>query len=194
MHIRQCPVAEPLPNSLESDRSWRVKRIVALTGYVGAGKSTAASSLVAEHGFARRPFSFPLKNMLRAIGLSETELDGTAKEEPVEWLLGLTPRRLMQTLGTEWGRDTIHPDLWVHLWRRQVERASSPVVADDLRFPNEEAAVRVMGGIVVRVVRDGIRSSAHPSEYSIDNLKPDAIVRNDGTPAELAATLLEIVR
>jgi hypothetical protein len=42
----------------------------------------------------------------------------------------------MVTLGTEWGRDAVHPDLWVRLWAASGPRTSR-VVVEDVRFPNE---------------------------------------------------------
>jgi hypothetical protein len=79
-------------------------RLIALTGYAGSGKSTLADILACEHGFTVVKFAGPLKAMLRALGLDEREIEGDLKEQPCQLLAGHTPRRAMQTLGTEWGR------------------------------------------------------------------------------------------
>ena len=48
--------------------------------------------------------------MLYQLGLGEAHIEGALKEVPCELLGGKTPRYAMQTLGTEWGRDTDQQD------------------------------------------------------------------------------------
>lgn len=151
-------------------------RIIALTGYMGAGKTTACNWLVRQHNYERVRFAGPLKSMLRALGCSEAEVDGDLKEQPSELLCGKTPREAMQTLGTEWGRDKISPYIWVSAWRAAVQ--SKPfVVVDDMRFPNEAVAVRSLGGKIWRVDRPGLVMGAHASETQA--LPYDATLYND---------------
>lgn len=141
--------------------------VVGFTGLAGSGKSTAAMHLIRRRGFSRVRFAGPLKEMLRALGLHEDHIDGHLKEEPCKLLCGKTPRWAMQTLGNEWGRELIGPDVWVNSWRERVldEWDGDPIVADDIRYENERDAVRAMGGIVIRVARMGqVSESDHPSE------------------------------
>lgn len=96
----------------------------------------------------------------------------------------------MQMLGTEFGRQLLGPDLWVNAWRRAVERhleealvdgAPLRIVCDDVRFANEAAAIRALGGTVVLLTRAGSGSKSgfsHPSE-ALDFI-PDRSVGNDG--------------
>lgn len=166
--------------------------IVGIAGYRGSGKSTAARYLVEAHGFVRIPFAKPLKDMLRAIGLGDAELEGDRKEEPCSLLGGRTPRHAMQTLGTEWGRELIDEGLWIRLWSRQAMlavEAGRHVVCDDLRFPNEATAVCDLGGRVLRLSRPGRETSAHASEAQIDLLQPDFLVCNDGSVDNLESAL-----
>ena len=60
--------------------------------------------------------------------------------------------------GAEWGR-VLAPDLWTNAWCRSL-RGLDRVVADDVRFGNEAATVRRMGGSVVKVIRPGLASLA----------------------------------
>lgn len=97
---------------------------------------------------------------------------------------GVTSRRIQQTLGTEWGRDQIHPELWVLLardaWNREHAKGRS-VVVDDMRFPNELAAVRAAGGTPVRITRVSASvPQPHASEGQLDECAMTAIV-NSGT-------------
>ena len=55
--------------------------IIALTGPAGCGKTTVAKQLEG-HGFVRVRFAGPIKAMLRALGLTEAQVDGDEKETP----------------------------------------------------------------------------------------------------------------
>lgn len=161
--------------------------IIGLCGPIGAGKTTAASYLVERHGFTRVRFAGPLKAMLRALGLSERQTDGDLKETPCELLGGRTPRHAMQKLGTEWGREMIHPDLWINAWKHAASNHEH-IVADDVRFPNEVATIHALGGFLFKVVRAGCDTSAnHASEQHY--LSADWILLNNGTVAELHAAI-----
>ncbi|KIQ05172.1 deoxynucleotide monophosphate kinase, partial [Agrobacterium tumefaciens] len=141
--------------------------VIALTGLAGSGKSTASKYLVEKHGYQLVKFAGPLKDMLRAIGLSEAQIEGELKEEPCEWLQGATPRHAMQTLGTQWGRACIGPSFWIELWVwrvNQIIAAGGRIVVDDCRFPNEAAEVRKLGGVVWKILGRGGIAGAHESE------------------------------
>lgn len=143
------------------------RTIIAFTGLAGAGKSTAALHLTNNRGWHRLRFAGPLKAMMAALGLTAAEIDGDRKEHPCDLLGGKTPRWAMQTIGTEWGRQLIAPDLWIRAWQHALAQvpAGVPVVVDDCRFPNEAAAVIAAGGILVRIERpDAGTASVHESE------------------------------
>lgn len=183
------------------------QKIIGLVGTSGSGKSTAAKRLCDRHGFVKVPFAKPLKDMLRAIGLTEREVDGDLKETPCDTLMGVPPRYAMQTLGTEWGRHRIHPGLWIKLWGTAVQKAEFNVVADDVRFPNEAALIRMLGGVLVRIRRpngetdsrgdllldDGLAKSlgvtAHSSESALSDIACDWTVLNGGTVDDLARAI-----
>lgn len=144
--------------------------VIGFCGAAGAGKSTAAHWLTSRHGYRRERFAGPLKDMLRAFGLTAAEVDGDRKETPLDVLCGRTPRQAMQFLGKEWGRDLLGPDVWVAAWSRRADAIGAcggTVVADDVRFLNEAQAIRARGGVVVRIRRDGAASASgagHASE------------------------------
>lgn len=160
--------------------------IVGLTGAAGAGKTTLAKHLVDHHGFTRTRFAEPLKAMLRVMGLTAEQVDGAEKEAPADLLEGATPRYAMQTLGTEWGRVLIGPDLWVKAWTQLVGSIIGPVVVDDVRFENEVEMIRRLGGTVVRIDRPGTwGGDAHISEAGIGSLDVDWTYEN-AAPIEVA--------
>ncbi|OCC05285.1 hypothetical protein BA190_10300 [Labrys sp. WJW] len=177
-------------------------KVVGLCGLAGSGKTTAAKALEG-YGFTRLPFAGPLKDMCRSI-LSLREMAGDLKETPRKRLGGKSPRQFMQLLGTEFGRDLIGPNFWVDLWLESVGEAGlealaanldgALVVADDVRFPNEAAAVHSLGGLVIRIERAGAGSSTgagHPSE-ALD-FEPDLVVRNVGSEEDFTEAIADAI-
>lgn len=165
-------------------------RLIAFAGPAGIGKSEASDLLVSK-GFQRVKFAYPLKQMLTTMyeiaGLDQDEitlrLEGNLKEKSDPVLRQATPRHAMQTLGGEWGRDSISPDFWVSLWRKAVSRkiaAGISVVTDDLRYPNEAEAIRELGGEIIMLKGYARRNpDAHPSErFDFD---PDRYILNNST-------------
>jgi hypothetical protein len=175
--------------------------LIALTGPAGAGKSTAAESLETAHGFARIRFADPLKNMMRSLyrdaGLDEAQIErrieGDLKEVPCDILCGRTPRHAMQTLGTEWGRDHIHPSFWVMLWHRRAA-PHKRVVAEDCRFENEAKTIHNSGGTIIQIQRQAAlsKTSTHASESG--GLPVDIILSNDGDKQSLWQRLHIVVQ
>jgi hypothetical protein len=124
---------------------------IGIAGGKRAGKDTLANGL-ASAGAALRQFRRPASTVCRLLlGLSLRELDGR-KEDAIDWLAEFTPCHLMQTAGTEWGRDRVHPELWV---RSLFARLPAGGLVPDVRFANEAHAIRRRGGVVIRVSRPG---------------------------------------
>jgi len=117
--------------------------VIGICGLKGSGKSYSANHFEKKHGYQVIKFAAPIKDMLRAIGLNNDDLDGSLKEAEKSLLCGHTPRWAMQSLGTEWGRKCIDENFWVSLWERKVERSLEiglPVVVDDLRFKKAKSS------------------------------------------------------
>lgn len=179
----------------------RRPRLVALCSpAMGSGKSTVAQHLVGRHGFKRIAFAGPLKHMAEAMLLSTAmsyqeaweRVYGSRKEEIVP-ALGITSRRLQQILGTEFGRDLIHPDIWVNITMSAAASYMADghsVVVDDMRFPNEYRAVEAAGGECYRVIRPGatLTTDPHPSEGQLDGIHMPEIW-NTGTVDDLLAAV-----
>jgi hypothetical protein len=80
-------------------------------------------------------------------------------------VIKLTPRKLLQLLGTEAGRNIIHPNIWVNALfanyiPKYIDIGQNPPksyypnwIITDMRFPNELQAVKDRGGITIRVNR-----------------------------------------
>lgn len=163
-------------------------KLIAVTGMATSGKGVVSSRLSKHHGFHACRFAEPLKQMLAVgLGLTYEQLDGREKSTPLPRFGGKTPRHLMQTLGTEWGRRTVGSDLWINILREKMPGMGALVVVDDLRFPNEAAAIRDMGGQVWRVIRPGVEVSTHSSERLQASITADVTLMNTGTIGALNA-------
>ncbi len=80
-------------------------------------------------------------------------------------LVKMTPRMLMQMLGTEFGRNMVHPNLWVNSLMNEYKRQKWLIT--DVRFPNEAKAIKDRGGILIRLDREGFDNSKQ-IEWSCD--------------------------
>jgi hypothetical protein len=160
--------------------------IIGLAGGKRSGKTLLANLLAERYGLLHTSFAAPIREFTAKLLGGTLEQLEVEKESPVAWLNGVTPRRIMQTMGTDWARQMIDPDIWVKVCMRKVAGAGRAVVSD-IRFPNEARAVRAAGGHVIRLHRwqDGT-SDTHISELPLDRLLIDSEITNDfDTPMEL---------
>lgn len=168
-------------------------RLIGVNGVARSGKDTLAGFLENHHDYKRISFAAPIRAFIsRLTGISVDDLtDGPLKEQPIDWLGGRSPREMMQTLGTEWGRSMVNPDLWLLVAKNEIDKAKKEgyagVVISDVRFDNEARFVRDLGGEVVRVTRPGVAAvNAHASEQGISDDLVDVEIDNSGTLRYLA--------
>ena len=159
--------------------------IIGLVGYKGSGKTTVAKILQDSRGYVKIAFADKLKIVAKQIyNLTNEQVYGPAKDL-VDHRYGITPRFILQRLGTEVCR-SIHPDTWVmDLENTIVTRSnikSKCYVIDDVRYPNEVNLVHRLGGEVWLINRPNIYKDedSHNSEKP-ELLKVDHVIENDGT-------------
>lgn len=156
--------------------------IIGLTGKKGTGKSYCVRKLEKQYkNTSVVKFAKPLYDMQDAI----YEIANLPYPDPKD-------RKLLQFLGTEWGR-SIDKDLWINLWKDQANFLLSDgkiVLCDDIRFDNEAELVRNMGGIIIeltgpsRIANDGTEN--HASEKGIDKKYVDIFLEiNDNIIKEV---------
>ena len=183
--------------------------IIGICGLIGSGKDTIADYLVNSHGFGQDSFAASLKDTLAVVfGWDRTMLEGrtsssrTWREQVDIWWadrLGiphLTPRWVMQNLGTEVIREHFHQDIWTASVENKLRKINNNTVISDCRFPNEVAAIQAAGGVVVCVKRGAapdwadlaianpdmmpqLYPTVHASEYSWAGSKFDYIIDNN---------------
>ncbi len=164
-------------------------RIVGVLGVAGSGKTLVAKHLVERYGYTRLRFADPIKRMLKELGLTDEQLDGDAKMTPMPMFGGATPRGMMQTLGTEWGRRHVYSDIWINVLKAELARCTTPVVVDDVRFVNEGALISQAGGTLWRVVRPGLNTMDHASERAQRQIEEDVLLLNATTIPALFASV-----
>lgn len=173
--------------------------LIGLAGRARTGKTTAASHLANTHGLVTYAFADPLRDgLMHIFNLSPCDFDDERKELTIDWL-GRSPRELMQSMGTEWGRHQVHPELWLLLAEQNLEFLGQTndnargFVISDLRFENEADFVRKRGGIVIHLLRpDAVEVNPHVSETGIGIQDNDMVLHNDGAIEDLTGQLDEI--
>lgn len=160
-------------------------RIIGLSGRMGVGKNTVANYLVAKHGYADLAFATPLKEAAAAIfGFNREQLHGKLKEV-VDPFWEMTPRKVLQLLGTDCVRKVIRDDVWVKRAQQCVDETRKRyqamyvddvaaiqmgitfdavgfvpkgIVVTDCRFSDEAYAIQQWGGEMWRLDRPGFSS------------------------------------
>lgn len=172
--------------------------LIGLCGVAGCGKNTVASILAEHRGFKEFAFADPLYEAVSVVTGMPVEWlkDRDNKEAVISWV-GKSPRYLLQTLGTEWGRDTVKQSLWVDAAMQRTKGVEKAVITD-VRFNNEAAAIREAGGKVYLIVRPGWRclaaeTASHPSEEGISIGLIDGFLSNSGDLDHLRTEVLAAI-
>lgn len=158
----------------------RCGKLIALNGAKTVGKTTIAKAIAAlSDDVVILSFAQPIRDMLSTLGVSDYHLN-KAKEEPVHGL-NASARDMLCTLGTDWGRQMVHSDIWLWAMGKAIDKAykkakrkrHTVIIIDDCRFPNEAAWVSKQGGYIVQLKRDGIK---YTFEHETEKPLPDGLV------------------
>lgn len=177
--------------------------LIGLAGKKLAGKDTAGSYLVEEHGFARLSFAAPLKESFAALFNVPVKYIEKYKSHPAAIVRLDTPdgahhsmtlRVALQRYGTEAHREIpgFGRAVWTDMLFRLLPEDGRFVITDS-RFDNECGRVQEAGGVVVYIDRDtGDDADTHASEQKPTSI--DFTINNNGTIDELHSSLDLLVR
>jgi hypothetical protein len=194
-------------------------QLIAICGFQGSGKDTVAAILV-EHGFVKMSFAGLLKDIVSILFQWDRDLlEGITTEsrkwrETVdEWwttrlhIPNLTPRYVLQHIGTDVFRNHFHPDIWIAALERKLInhmnlKNLNKVVITDCRFSNEIEMIRKLNGLFVHVHRGNLPSwfgkedefpkNIHVSELEWTKMFFDKSIDNTGiTMEELKCKVFE---
>jgi hypothetical protein len=180
--------------------------IIALSGKINSGKTTV-SDIFKEHNFIIDSFAKSVKDICCIIfGYDREKIEGNNKEDRlwretidinISKLLGysFTPRDAMIKVGTDFGRNMIHPNIWIESLFNRYNNQSN-ILITDLRFVNEYNEIKKKGGIVIRINRPNTSNNHnnHTSECELDNYIFDYIIDNNGTIEELKEKVINIIK
>lgn len=172
------------------------KRLIGIYSPAPQSGKTLTATVLAHQGYQPVSFAEPLKRMITEFLISF----GYEKDQAIKlaWVdkavviqeLNASCRYLLQTLGTQWGRNYVCEDVWIRAWKARATKFDY-VIADDVRFPNEAAAVKEMGGEMWKIVRPSAGHDwSHVSEGALDEWDGfDKIIENSGTVEEFRAKI-----
>lgn len=161
-------------------------RVIGFAGHAGSGKNAAAEAL----GGVVIGFADPLyAGLATMLGVPEEQLRARSTKE-LPMAVGKSPRDLLRSLGTEWGRTLVRDDLWVWRARERVLAAKAAgaglVAICDVRFQNEARFIRdELKGQIWWIDRPGCVAGDHLSDRSLRAEDADRVLANAGTLDDL---------
>lgn len=161
-------------------------KLIGLTGKAGAGKDTAANWLTTYRArdFRKIALADPLRAATTAIFGWDDSFYQHPKKNEVDEAFGVSPRKALQTLGTEWGRK-LNEDLWLLIADAKAQpllASGFNVLITDVRFENEAEYIRKNGGTIWHIDRDVHlvgTEAAHASEAGVKFVKGDVRINNN---------------
>lgn len=183
-------------------------KLIALCGAAGAGKDTVADMLPARKlAFADTLY----REVAAAWGVEQYVLRCRETKELSTELLAVDlcgDRRFREDFAKHWQDLPRSPRQILQWWgdyRRAQDRkyfvdattlaivdCLDDVVITDVRFPNEAAMVRQLGGQIWQIKRPGYEAggTGHASDTDGSEFEPDLVVTNGGSLEDLRATVL----
>ena len=180
-------------------RAATAPRLVGLCGFARTGKDTVGAYLAERHGYERRAFADKLRELAAAIDPWASDEDfithvrysealashgyEKAKDEfpEIRRFLVALGKGVREVLGQNTWVDAVLPDA--------LPDDHPPLVITDVRYPNEAARIRRLGGEVWYVVRRGVGPANDEEDESIGGILQrglwDVVLTNSGTVQDL---------
>jgi hypothetical protein len=181
-------------------------KIIGITGKKFSGKDTLGSFFVNNHHYEQIAYADALKDAVKAIfDFDDDQLYGF-KKEVVDEFWGVSPRQVLQFVGTDLFRNHTHElipsigkDVWIQVVKRKImnrinKNPNVCFVVTDARFHNEVNAIKELGGTIIKLKRNTGHEDTHESEALIDSLPADYEFENNGTKEELYQKVKETLK
>lgn len=169
----------------------RKTTLIGVHGPLESGKDTVAKTIIEMYPNLYRQYAFawPIKEACKIIfGFTDEDMNDRIMKERVHPFWGVTPRKTMQLLGTEYGRGMIREDIWVLRAEAEIQKNAKEgfgTIISDVRFDNEADIIRSRNGIIIHIDRPTLDTSKenyqHASEGGIKRVDSDYVVDNSGT-------------
>ena len=185
-------------------------KLIAISGWKGAGKDTIGLHLMNEYGYRPISFAYELKNMVASnYGIERSWMDARDKKDmPIMSMPAIptdafsraihellrdelssgywTPRALCILEGSI--KRSVYANYWVKKVVEYMLNDSHNYVITDMRYCNEADVLKMLipSTLTLRVERaDHYITTQDPSERDLDNYKFDRTVHNNGTIPDL---------
>lgn len=205
-------------------------KLIGIVGFLNSGKNTVGNYICNEFDFESESFAASLKDATSSIfGWDREMLEGITdksrdwRDQVDSWwekeleMPGLTPRKILQVLGTDVLRNNFHNNIWIASVKYRLEKNNKDTIITDCRFYNEINMIHELGGKVIRIKRgedpewmDVAREAnqyddeeavsylnafqIHSSEYSWVGGNIDYTIENLGTKEELLEQVFVLVK
>ena len=188
--------------------------IIGLCGEQGSGKDTVANILISEYGFIKLTFASTLKDVVAILFSWPRDLLEGLTEESRLWretvddfwsaklsILGFTPRKALQMIGTDLFRVHFNNDIWISIVENKIgtmlkNNPNTNIVISDCRFANEFSLIKQFSDShIIMILREKTSTNKllHSSETEWVNYNFDAILQNDNSIDDLKSNLKSLL-
>lgn len=176
MEKNKIYIKKDLPNNV---------KLIGISGLAHTGKDTLANFLKEKRKeIVIESFATPIKEiMVNYFGFTREQVYDQRLKEIEDKFWNITPRKLMQLIGTEMFRKNFRYDVWVKVFEKKIlNNPNNFFVVADVRFNNEAEMVIRNNGIVIKILRnsDNVVNVSHESEKGIDENLVHIFLDNNG--------------
>lgn len=170
-------------------------KLIGICGFARSGKDTAAQALIGK-GWERKAFADALKADA-AMALRGSVIachHNPPQDEIAPWFTDPALKETFRPFLVEYGRAmrALYPEYWIERLALEIEPGKCYIITD-VRYANEAAWIRSLGGKVVEIVRPGVGPANNEEKNSMEAFKPDAHIYNNGTVEELHRRVSEYI-
>lgn len=158
--------------------------LIGLVGRARSGKDTVASLI----GLPILKLAKPVKDAVRVLyGWTDVHIEGPLKDT-LDPKFNITPREAMIHI-TNTMKKLHGIDFFSNRFMDQWDGKSG--IITDVRYQVDAEILRLKGAVIIRIERPGC--SFYPHEDSLENIRADYVIRNDGTVSDLTHRIHEFL-